>query len=193
MFFPETYLMRDIMISQNFSLRFLVLAGVASFALIGCGASDVASPGVPPTGGTPPPAAPPPPPPPTATINLVPAAGCPTGTTQALLPAAGALSDVDVCTISGTILTDVTIPAGATIAIDGPTFVGMDGGAATTLTIQPGATLFGSVGGDFLSISRGSQIQAVGADTNPIIFTARQDINDRELNTNLVSDTLRGQ
>ncbi len=170
----------------------ILLAGAAAFTLAACGASEIVSPGTAP-GPTAPPAPSPPPPPPTASINLVPATGCPGGTTETTLPASGALSDVDVCAISGTILTDLTIPAGATIAIDGPTFIGMDGGAPTTLTIQQGATLFGSVGGDFLSISRGSQIEAIGTDTDPVIFTARQDINDQELGTNLVSDTLRGQ
>ena len=166
-------------------------ASVAALMLAACGGGDIVSPGTPPGPTTPAPV--PPPPPASATINLVPAAGCPAGTAEATFPAAGALSDVDVCAISGTITADLTIPAGATIAIDGPTFIGMDGGAPTTLTIEPGATLFGSAGGDFISVARGSEIQAVGTDTNPVIFTARQDINDQELGTNLVSDTLRGQ
>ena len=180
------------MMGKATNLRLLILAGVASLALVGCGGSDVASPGTPPGPTTPPPP-PPPPPPPSASIDLVPTAGCPAGTLEVTLPAAGALSDVAACSLSGTLLTDITIPAGATVAIQGPTFIGMDGGASATLTIQPGATLFGSAGGDFLSVSRGSEIQAVGTDTNPVIFTARQDINDAELGTNLVSDTLRGQ
>lgn len=174
------------------SLRFAMYAGVAALTLVACADTDIVSPGTPP-GATPPATPPPPTPPPTASINLVPAAGCPDGTDEMTLPESGALSDVDVCTLSGTLLSDVTIPGDLTVAIQGPTFIGMDGGASVTLTIQPGATLFGSAGGDFLSVSRGSQIEAVGTDTNPIIFTARQDINDDALGTNLAVDTLRGQ
>ena len=175
---------------QNAHLRLLMLASAASLMLVSCADTEIVSPGSPPVAVPPPPA---PPPPPTASINLVPASGCPVGTPEETRPASGALSDVLACSISGTLLTDVTIPAGLTVAIQGPTFVGMDGGASATLSIGAGATLFGSAGGDFLSISRGSQIQAVGTDTNPVIFTARQDINDEALGTNLVSDTLRGQ
>lgn len=178
---------------QTTRLRLFMLAGAASLALAGCADTEIASPGTPPGSTAPPAPAPPPPPAPVASIDLVPAAGCPVGTAQVTLAAAGALSDVSVCAISGTIVTDTIIPSGVTVAIQGATFVGMDGGAATTLTIQPGATLFGSAGGDFLSISRGSQIQAVGTETNPIVFTARQDINDEALGTSLVSDALRGQ
>lgn len=180
------------MIKMTRSLKLIMLAGVASVALVGCADTDIASPGTPPA-PTPPTTPTPPPPPPSAGINLVPAAGCPTGTVVANLAASGALSSVDVCSITGTIMTDTTIPSGLTVAIDGPTFVGMDGGTAVTLTIQPGATLFGSVGGDFLSVSRGSRLEAVGTATSPVVMTARQQINDDALGTNFVSDTLRGQ
>ena len=169
----------------------VILAGVASLALVACGGGEVTSPGTPP--GQLPPPPPPPPPPAAASINLVPASGCPANTAETMLPASGSLADVTVCALTGMIMSNTTIRSTDTIAIVGPTFVGMDGGAAVTLTIEPGATLFGSTGGDFLSVSRGSNLLASGNDTNPIIFTARQDINDRELGTSLVTPTLRGQ
>lgn len=174
-------------------LKFALLASAASLVLIACADTEIASPGTPPGPEVPSPPPPPPPPPAAAGINLVPAAGCPAGTVETNLAASGALSDVDACALTGTLMQDVTIPAGLVVAIDGPTFVGMDGGTSATLTIEPGATLFGSTGNDFLSVSRGSMIDAVGTDTNPVIFTARQEINDAELGTNFVSDTLRGQ
>lgn len=179
------------MTKKNIRFRALIMASMTALALVGCADTEIASPGTPPGPTVPPP--PPPPPPPMASINLVPAAGCPAGTVATNLPPSGALSDIDACAITGTIVADVTIPAGFSVAIVGPTFVGVDGGAATTLTIEPGAILFGSAGGDFLSVSRGSEIMAVGAADNPIVFTARQDINDTALGTDFAVDTLRGQ
>lgn len=171
-----------------------MLAGAAALALTGCADTEIASPGTPPGTLPPPPPAPPPPPPPTATaIDIVPAAGCPTGTTVATLPATGIFADVTACSISGTITADLTIPTGVTVAITGPTFVGSDGGTPVTLTLEAGSRLFGSVGADFLSVSRGNMIDVNGEADNPVIMTARQDINDEELGTSLVSDTLRGQ
>ena len=177
--------------TSNRTLRAVLLAG-AALALVGCGSTEIISPGA---ADAPPPAPVPSPPPPPAgaQIDLVPAAGCPTGLAEITIPASGDLADVDACSISGTITADLTIPANLTVAIDGPVFVGMDGGSAVTLTIEPGAVLFGSAGGDFISVSRGSDIEAVGAVDNPIIFTARQEINDIELGTNFASDALRGQ
>ncbi|MEO0983604.1 MAG: hypothetical protein AAFX03_13240 [Pseudomonadota bacterium] len=180
------------------TLRPILLAGAAAIALGACSDTDIASPGGTTPLPPPPPAAPPPPPPPppptASTIDLVPAAGCPAGTTAADFAATGALASVSACAISGNITSDVTIPASVgTIAINGPTFVGdQASGATATLTIEPGVRLFGSVESDFLSVLPGSQIAAVGNATTPIVFTARADVNDSELGTNIIDDDDRG-
>src|SRR3546814_9470553 len=45
-----------------------------------------------------------------------------------------------------------------------------------TLTVEPGVTVFGSAGADFLMVNRGSQIFAEGTATEPVVFTSRQSI-----------------
>src|SRR3546814_17425565 len=45
-----------------------------------------------------------------------------------------------------------------------------------TLTVEPGVTVFGSAGADFLMVNRGSQIFAEGPATEPVVFTSRQRI-----------------
>ena len=50
------------------------------------------------------------------------------------------------------------------------------GGVSAKLTIEPGVTVFGESGNDYLVVMRGSDIHAVGTSSAPIIMTGRQDI-----------------
>ncbi len=175
------------------SIRSVLLVGAAAAALAGCADTDIVTPGVPaapvaPVDPAPTPPAPPAPPAAT-TVELVPAAGCPTGTVELALPAAGIASAANACSVSGTITSDLTIPADVPIALNGPVFVG-DG---ATLTIEPGAILFGSAGADFLTVDVGGTLEAAGTVDDPIIFTARIDVEDMETGSTLVTPTTRGQ
>lgn len=186
-------------------LRYAIMASAAALALTGCSDTTIDSPGA--ATPVPPPPPPPPPPPAAATVDLVPTAGCPTGTTQVTLAAVAAdgFSDIDVCSIgtagaTTNITSDLTIPAGSTIAIQGPTFIGEDGGTSATLTIEEGVRLFGgSADGtatatdDYLVITRGSQIVANGTEAAPIRFTARAAINDEETGSSIIEDGTNGQ
>jgi hypothetical protein len=157
----------------------LLLSTVISLAA--CGPGGVASPGegviVVPTPGTP---APPPPPP--APGNGTPAAGCPQGTVDRGIIAAAFRN----CEFSGRINDDYTIQKlpGVVYSLAGPVNVGTDvggdgalaGGDPVTLNIQAGVVVFASSGNDYLVVNRGSRINAVGSATQPIIFTARANI-----------------
>jgi hypothetical protein len=157
----------------------LLLSTVISLAA--CGPGGVASPGegviVVPTPGAP---APPPPPPPAG--NGTPAAGCPQGTVDRGVIATAFRN----CEISGRFNDDYTVQKlpGVVYSLAGPVNVGTDvggdgalaGGDAVTLTIQAGVTLFGSSGNDYLVVNRGSRINAVGSATQPIVFTARANV-----------------
>ncbi|HEY0044852.1 MAG TPA: hypothetical protein VGB62_09910 [Allosphingosinicella sp.] len=164
-------------------LRILLLLTSTVLALTACGPDDVASPGEGGfgnggnTGTTPPP---PPPPPPAANT---PAASCPGGTADR-----GVLASRRNCEISGTITGQRLIQnlPGVIYSLAGRVQVGTDAGGdpgnplpgAQTgqLTIDPGVTLFGSGGLDFLIVNRGSQIFAEGTANSPIVFTSRQNI-----------------
>ncbi|MEM9153066.1 MAG: hypothetical protein AAGB19_21805, partial [Cyanobacteria bacterium P01_F01_bin.3] len=186
------------------ALKLAILASAAALALTGCSDTDISSPGTPTTPTPPPP--PPPPPPPAATIDLVPAAGCPTGTTQvnyASIPADG-FSDIDVCALTGTITSNITIPANTSIALQGPVFIGEDtkggGGSAVTLTIGEGVRFFGAseqgtatATDDYMVVARGSAIEAVGTEADPIRFTARAAVNDEETGSSILTATTDAQ
>jgi len=68
--------------------------------------------------------------------------------------------------------------------LTGPTSVGVDvgadgsatGGDPAVLTIEPGVTVYASDLTAALFVQRGSEIQAVGTATSPIIFTSAQDL-----------------
>lgn len=150
--------------------------------LAACGADDVASPG---EGGlvvVPAPAPPPPPPPPPPAGNT-PAATCPAGTADR-----GIIANRRNCEISGTITGQRLIQKlpGVVYSLSGRVQVGTDAGADAAnplpgaqtgqLTIDPGVTIFGSGGLDFLIVNRGSQIFAEGTPNSPIVFTSRQNI-----------------
>ncbi|MBY9067681.1 hypothetical protein K1X12_12285 [Hyphomonas sp. WL0036] len=163
-----------------------VLLGCAAVALLGAcsGADGVASPGagafVPPPTTTPPPTTPPTTPPPTGGA----AADCPTGFANV-----GTVSDMRICQLPNDIIGNLVVPKrdGTVYSINGRTQVGTDlgpnpndpapGGQAGILTIEPGVTLFGDVGLNYLLVNRGSQIFAEGTAAEPIIMTSRERIN----------------
>ncbi len=192
----------------NTTLRAALIAGVAAVALVGCSDTDISSPGAP---VTQPPSTPPTTPPttPPSTISLVPSGGCPTGTTEstyASVPADG-FSSVDVCALSGTVIngityltSDVSIPAGTTVAIEGPVFVGEEGGNTAILTIEAGARLYGASSqgtanatDDYLVVSRGSQIIVNGTEGAPVRMTSRAALNDEETGSSILEEGTTGQ
>ncbi|MDQ3081903.1 MAG: hypothetical protein M3R07_06790 [Gemmatimonadota bacterium] len=172
-------------------LRSVLLLGTL-VSLAACGADDVASPGegsfAPgPPGGTPPPPPPPPPPP-----SSGPAPSCPALTTDR-----GVIANKRNCEISGTITGTRVIQnlPGTIYSLAGRVQVGTDmggdpsnplpGSVAGQLNIDPGVTIFGSGGLDFLIVNRGSQIIAEGTQNNPIIFTSRQNIEGTATDTSI--------
>ena len=191
------------------SLKLATMASLAVLTLAACSDTTISSPGVPDTPVSPPPP-PPPPPPASATIELVPTAGCPAGTAETTLSAIAAdgFSDILVCSLGSggkTIITsDVTIPADTTIAIRGPVFIGEDNkddaGTPVTLTVGEGVRFFGasSTGtatatDDYMVISRGSKIEAIGSESKPIRFTSRAKLNDEETGSSITEESTTAQ
>lgn len=190
------------------TLKFTLLASAAVLTLGACSDTTISSPGAATSPTSPPP---PPPPPAAATIDLVPTAGCPTGTTSKTFSAVAAdgFSDVAVCTIgsdtgSTNITTDLTIPANSTIALQGPVFIGADNknnaGTPAVLTVGEGVRFFGaSASGsaaatdDYLVITRGSRIEAIGTEASPIRLTSRAQINDEETGSSLITPSSTAQ
>lgn len=193
------------------TLKLATMASLAVLTLAACSDTTISSPGAPSTPVSPPPPPPPPPPPASATIDLVPAAGCPAGTSETTLPAIAAdgYSDALVCALgsasgSTIVTTDVTIPANTTVAIRGPVFIGRDNkngaGTPVTLTIGEGVRFFGAAASgsatatdDYLVVTRGSKIEAVGTASNPIRFTSRAKLNDEETGTSITEETTTAQ
>ncbi len=113
------------------------------------------------------------------TLGLFTDPECPAGTLESEV-----LLGRKVCSLSGVLTTDLTLVAGNYYKLDGKVAVGIDmgsdgtktGGASATLTIEPGVTVFGESGNDYLVVTRGSKINAVGTSSAPIIMTGRQDI-----------------
>ena len=113
------------------------------------------------------------------TIGLFSDPECPEGTLESEV-----LLGKKVCSLSGEVTSDLTLVAGNYYKLDGKVAVGKDmgadgtksGGVSATLTIEPGVTVFGESGNDYLVIMRGSDIHAVGTSSAPIVMTGRQDI-----------------
>ncbi|WP_427454231.1 hypothetical protein [Litorimonas sp. WD9-15] len=158
--------------SKSSAVRGLLLSSVAAFALAACDGGSVASPGDvgpvvinPPTtggGAT------------AADVDLVPNDNCPTGTTLETIT--NTTGTVEACTITGTVTENLTLTAENGYALDGPVFVGEDGGANVALTIPAGVTLFGKAGEDYLVVSRGSRLNALGEADSPVIMTSIEDV-----------------
>ncbi len=164
--------------------RTLVL-GCSLVVLAGCGADEIVSPGT--TGPIVLPSpSPTPTPTPTGGGTVTPAAGCPTIASTGGLTDAGTLSgptgEYRVCTLPATFNVDDTLPfvSGLVYQIENRVNVGTDQGfsstgTAVTLTIEPGAILYGQ-GESFLVVNRGNAIQANGTATRPIVWTSRDNV-----------------
>ena len=116
------------------------------------------------------------------TIQLLPAAACPTGTVEQ-----GTIAGQRNCVISGVVgsgtsPTNLRLTAGNVYQISGRVDVGFDRGAAlnagtaASLTIDPGVRLYGSTAADVLIVNRGSQIFINGTAQAPVIMTSRNDV-----------------
>jgi hypothetical protein len=64
--------------------------------------------------------------------------------------------------------------------LNGRTAVGGDNEDSATLEIEAGTTIFGESGDDFLVVRRGSQIDAQGTSSAPIVMTSVQDVTAQE-------------
>lgn len=161
------------------SLLKLLLVGASCAVIAACSDSSISSPGEqnqvpPPTngGGD------------NTAVNLLPAGGCATGTQSHVFSIAG--RSVTACRITGEVTSDLTLTADGVYFLSGPVFVGADLGADVanplasgsrgTLNIPAGATIAGSTGSDYLVVSRGSQINALGTASDPIVFTSSADV-----------------
>ena len=112
---------------------------------------------------------------------------CPAGTTSVSSPCgsdrfAGQSFD-DVCQLSGTISDDLQLSAENLYVLSGPVLVGADKGRVVganedpvQLTVDAGTTIVGASDGDYLVVTRGNQIFANGTSTNPVVFTACQEV-----------------
>jgi hypothetical protein len=90
-------------------------------------------------------------------------ADCPVGTTS--------VSD-KVCRLQGTYTSDLTLTSANSYLLSGGVFIGGDNVNSARLIIQPGTTVKGQSGRDFLVINRGSQLIADGRKDAPIVFTS---------------------
>ncbi len=116
------------------------------------------------------------------TFNLFPDPGCPTGTTEA----ANQINGQRVCQITGNITSDLRLIRGSMYELIGPIFVGVDrgpdpasplpSGIQAELTIDPGVTIFGTSGSDYIVVTRGSTIRSNGTEAAPVIMTSRSDV-----------------
>jgi hypothetical protein len=172
---------------QKFTPFRSALLGCAAVAILGAcsGADGVASPGVGafvPAPSTPAPPTSPGPTTPT-TPPGTPAADCPAGFANI-----GIVASKRICQLPSLITGNLVIAerAGTVYSVSGQTRVGTDAGPSASsplpgsqtgiLTIEPGVTIFGNSGSDYLLINRGSQIFAEGTSTKPIILTSRQSV-----------------
>jgi hypothetical protein len=92
------------------------------------------------------------------------------------------ITDVPVFRINAdtTFVEDTTLTSDVMWVLDGRIAVGGDNTNSAVLTVEPGTTIFGEEGDDFLAVSRGSQIEAVGTVQEPIVFTSVQDVTGQE-------------
>jgi hypothetical protein len=100
----------------------------------------------------------------------------------------GVVANQRICQLPSTITGNLVVPqrAGTIYSVNGRTQVGTDlgpnpltplaGGQQGILTIEPGVTIFGNSGLDFLLVNRGSQIFAEGTASSPIKMTSRQSV-----------------
>ncbi len=185
---PALTLRETTMISSTSrgAVRAALLACLAASTVAACSGSDgVASPGEGTFVPSPPAAPPPPPPPPVGPPPPAagPAADCPAGFNNV-----GIIADLRNCQLPSLITGTLNVPLrdGTIYSISSVVDVGQDLGAdpntpiagavGGTLSVDPGVTIFGTGGLDFIRVNRGSQIFAVGNASAPIIFTSRDDV-----------------
>lgn len=178
-----------------------IVAGAVAACLAGCGAEEIASTG---SGGNinityPPPVDPGPgtgggg----TGATLVVPATGCPTIAVPAGLRDDGTITgptgSYRVCTLPARITANTVLEKfpGLLYALDGRVDVGTDLGAVSgsgvTLTIRPGVVIYAKTGVSWLAVNRGNRISAVGSETQPIVFTSRDNV------LGLATDASQGQ
>lgn len=159
----------------------LILAACSALALAGCGADDVVAPGGPIVTPTPSPSPSPSPTPTPGAGSVTAAASCTPGTTDlgtvALQGTRGTIRNCGVPNlISGTLNLTARRADGVMYSLNGRTDVGKDidltGGAAATLNISAGVTIFAQTRETTLIVNRGSKVNADGTSAQPIIFTA---------------------
>ncbi len=180
-----------------------IVAGAVAACLAGCGAEEIASTG---SGGNINITYPPPTDPGTggggggggggATL-VVPATGCPTIAVPAGLRDDGTITGPTgtyrVCTLPARITASTVLEKfpGLLYALDGRVDVGTDLGAVSgsgvTLTIRPGVVIYAKTGVSWLAVNRGNRISAVGSETQPIVFTSRDNV------LGLATDASQGQ
>lgn len=164
-------------------LQALVVTGCGALALAGCGADDVAVP----NGSVIINPGPAPTPTPTAVPggSVTAASSCTPGTsdggTIALQNNRGTIRNCVVPSqIAGTLTLSGRRADGIMYSISGRTDVGRDidlaGGAAATLNVLPGVTVFAATRETVLVVNRGSRLVADGTQAQPIIFTALQNL-----------------
>jgi len=90
---------------------------------------------------------------------------------------------VEVRSISGRLVAsdadasgNITLSNDTVWALEGAVFVGNDNADSVNLVIEPGTIIFGRSGSDYLVVSRGSDIEAVGTADEPIIMTSFNDV-----------------
>ncbi|MBB1089338.1 hypothetical protein H4F99_12705 [Lysobacter sp. SG-8] len=167
---------------NNCKTLLMTFGAVLALSACGGGADRVASPGE----GSFPPAPPPVTPPPVTPPPVTPpptGASCPSGTTDV-----GEVAGLKNCELPARIIGDFTLEnlEGVVYSLNGRTDVGEDMGGDVAnpypqarqgiLRIEPGVTLFGSAGADFLMVNRGSQIFAEGTAAEPIVMTSRESV-----------------
>ncbi|MGB5964670.1 MAG: hypothetical protein WBG65_03950 [Sulfurimonadaceae bacterium] len=80
-----------------------------------------------------------------------------------------------VCQLRGTYSENIHLTNDKFWALKGEVHIGVDGKSAAKLEIDPGTTVFGKTGADFLLVTRGSKLIAEGTSSQPIIFTSMKD------------------
>jgi len=82
----------------------------------------------------------------------------------------------DVCRLSGLYTQDIILSSDKIWSLKGEVIIGGDNIHPSTINIQSGTTIMGEKGADYLLISRGSKIFAIGSKFEPIIFTSKKDV-----------------
>lgn len=80
-----------------------------------------------------------------------------------------------VCQLRGTYVDTIRLTNDKFWALKGEVHIGIDSKEDAALEIDPGTTVFGKTGADFLIVTRGSKIIAEGTSSQPIIFTSMKD------------------